>query len=133
MVVRGQFVDGTATASDGRIEALIVGFALIGVLLIVRAFLGVRPWIGRPLGPPVLAEIPRGQPSADAESDEPSADQVYLDIAKLQLTLQVSAYDALDARSASAVGAGSFALPLVLAFLALSDGTPEPLVVGLFL
>jgi hypothetical protein len=114
-------------------EALIAGFALVGALLIVRAFLGFRLPFRRSSGPPVVADIPRGQPSQDAESDEPSADQVYLDIARLQLTLQVSAYDALDTRSASAVGAGSFALPLVLAFLALSGGRPEPLVVGLFL
>lgn len=124
-------MDTVAAAAASRAEPIIAGFAVIGVLLIIRAFLGYRPRFLREPDPTVKTGIERGQPSADAENDEPSADQIYLEAARLQLTLQISAYDVLDSKSSAAVGAGSFVLPLALAFLDWTEGTPQPLVIGL--
>lgn len=109
--------------------AIVVGgAALLGVLLILRAFTGFRTRPGREARG-ATPEWAQGQPSADAGGDAPSADLVYLDEARRQLDTQVATLDSLDGRMASTVGAGSFVIPLAFGFLALSERRPPGLAV----
>ena len=60
-------------------------------------------------------------PSADADRDAPSADQVFLGVAERVLDAQVGTSDELDSRVATAVSFGGTVLPVTIGLLNLGQ------------
>lgn len=111
--------------SDG-ITTLLLGATLLGVLAILRGYVGFRPWIRRRLHVPPAAAWAQGEVSADAAGDAPSADQVYFAFAERLLDSQIATSDILDTRATGAISVGSTVLPLAFGLLSLSARTLPP-------
>jgi hypothetical protein len=89
-------------------------------------------WIRRRLHIPPARPWQRAEASADALSDAPSADQVYLATAERLLNTQVATNDILDTKTAGTVGVGTTILPLTFGLLSLA-GKPIPRATGVLL
>jgi hypothetical protein len=79
----------------------------------VQAKAWIRRWLD--LQPPAHDSIVEY-----LESDEPSAEDVYLDTARRHLDVQISAFDVMDTQSTQMFSIGSLALPLTFAVLNLA-------------
>jgi hypothetical protein len=110
-------------AVDG-FPLLVIGVAVLGLLAILRGFVGLRPWIRQRLRGPVPVEWEQGEISSDAAVDVPTSDQVFFTFAERLLDSQISTSDILDTKALSVIGVGSTVLPLTFGLLALSSQVP---------
>lgn len=102
---------------------VIVMLVVAGVVVVLLADFGVLSRIRDQFRTPVEAPWIQAGPSADADADAPTADQIYFHFAERLLDSQVATNDALDAKSGAAVGVGSTILPLTFGLLSISGRT----------
>jgi hypothetical protein len=102
------------------INVVLVIIVVVSLFLVVLADFGVLGWLRQRFQTPTGEAWAQGAPSRDAESDAPSADQVYLTSAQRFLDIQVTTNDVLDTKSAGVVGVGSTILPLTFGLLSIS-------------
>jgi hypothetical protein len=99
----------------------LLGALTIVIALLVRLSLMLWPNILRRfyIAPP--SEWERGEPSADASSDAPSADQAYFSFAQKFHENQLITNDNFDSKATGILEIGSTVLPLTFGLLAISE------------